>query len=375
MTVLCTDINITEIPTLMTYCFLPYQGVTWLCQVIDSQVHPLTQAPGDANARWRLSESGKEFGNIDQAGKRIGHYRILDEAPWIEAIVPPLALPRTAIANDLVIYQGFMVVAGHARSGEALWTRSIDNDRKWNAIPLPNGLAKRGKSIDALFVREGKLVAIDNIVIPKWILVYDLNRELNATDVEVVPLKTHTTYESVRSVAEGDDFYALQSTGINHGNVSSYISLLDKYSLKEKANWVFPGKRNNPFDFFDPLFDDREHDETPKSGDENMPRHEEVELPCSSVSDMKFCKEFLLACAYEHGAFVSKIPEKGKIKRGNTLPKFKKFPLKKLTQVDRFEMTPGNSSGLFAVGEFSNGVPDYEWIGYSDLVDFMLLDR
>jgi hypothetical protein len=246
----------------MSFAFLPHEGITWLCQVNSALVNPLVQAPGAADALWRFSEDGKEFGNIDQAGKRIGHYRVLEDAPWIEAVKPPLTLPKMAIANDLVIYQGLMIVAGHAKSGEALWIRDPLNDRQWNAIPLPLGVAKRGKSVDAVYVRDGKLVAIDNMLIPKWILVYDLEPKLNVTNVQVVPLKAHTTYENINCTAEGERFYALRSMGINHGDVSTYISLLDKETLKEQAHWccVQTQNRRNAFFDIDPVFDEIDED-------------------------------------------------------------------------------------------------------------------
>lgn len=221
----------------MMHVFLPHDGEMWLCMADAARVTPLAKAPGGQAARRKFSTDGTEFGFLDQQGKRLGYYRLLDCFPWFECLIPPITLPKSCFADDFVIHDGLLIAGGHGRRKEALWTRKPMRGEAWTSIPLLEGVGKWGKSIDALFVRGGTLVAVDNIMRPKWILLYALEPEFSAINVEKVRLPTHASNESIRSSAEGNDVYALYSCGFNHGSFSYYISLLLKDTLNEIAVW------------------------------------------------------------------------------------------------------------------------------------------
>lgn len=337
--------------------FLPHAGTIWLCAASGETVTPLAPAPGGVDAVWRLSEDGTEFGNIDQGGKRIAHYKVLDQAPWIAPLKSPLALPRKAIANDLVIHQGQVIVGGHSRDGEALWLRDRVNDRLWHPIPLPKEVRARGKSVDALFVRGSALVAIDNMKIPKWILVYDLNQPLHLVRPQVVPLTTHTTYEQVHVCAEGDTTYALFSIGINHGNAHFYISLLDKYTLKEIGKWSWDKPRDSKFNNWSDIFtnlDVPEHEE--KLETQKVPFYE-------SLSGMRYCCDFLMLACGDDGLYIGQVPESPE---GSTaalkLSEFRNLHLKRLKSAMRIEHAFDADDGAYVIGLNGSGSLDYEWV-------------
>lgn len=79
--------------------FLPRLGANWLCECQGPKVIPLAPAPGDAEAAYRFSSDQREFGTLDQQGKRLAHYRMLDAEPWFETVMPPTALPRRCHAT------------------------------------------------------------------------------------------------------------------------------------------------------------------------------------------------------------------------------------------------------------------------------------
>jgi len=325
---------------------------------------PLVQAPGGIDGIRRFSEDGAEFGIIDQGRKRIGHYRLLDEAPWFVPVNPPLTLSKGAEAQDVLIYRGMMVVAGHGRDGEALWRRDPADDRKWLAIDLPDGIRKNGKSVDAVYMRDDKLIAIDNVIIPKWILVYDFDASKGPQSPEVAPLKTHTTYESVNITAENERFYALHSIGINHGTLHAYISLLNRRTLKEVANWSWiemNSWESDPFNIdLDESLIDWESEEDELSDEQHMPHRNSKDSIFPHVVDMKFCSNILAIAVSDLGVQVARIPN-NPTKR--SLPEFQQVVLEKLSSVQRFEKLPGDESGLYAVGighqvsRISNGFP------------------
>ncbi len=340
------------------FVFLPHAGVMWLCMANGEVVTPLEIAPGTAEAIWRFSEDGTEFGNIDQGQKRIGHYKLLDQAPWIQTLKPPLTLPKRALANDLMIHQGELVVGGHSQDGEALWIRSPQDDRSWLAIHLPQEVRARGKSVDALFVDGDKLVAIDNMKIPKWILVYDLTQPFNTAQPLVIPLKSHTTYEKVHVCAEGEHTYALYSTGINHGNVHYCVSLLSKKTLMEIAIWSWNKIDGNWSFTGDPLLFDEDLDASETSREPFF----------NTVSSMKFCGDFLLLACGGKGLHIGQVPDEQAIFREHfELGEFKHLPLKRLKSADRIEQALGIPNNAYVIGKNDAGLLDFELVSFEAL--------
>lgn len=340
------------------YVFLPYAGGMWLCTANGEVVTPLAIAPGTADAIWRLSEDGTEFGNIDQGQKRIGHYKILDQAPWIQTLKPPLTLPKRALANDILIQQGELVVGGHSQDGEALWIRSPRDDRSWIAIQLPQEVRARGKSVDALFVNGSKLVAVDNMRIPKWILVYDLTQPFNTARPIVIPLKSHTTYEKVHVCAGGDHTYALYSTGINHGNGHYCVSLLSKKTLMEIANWSWSKINGDLSITGDSLLFDDDLDASETSREPFF----------NTISSMKYCGSFLLLACGSKGLHIGQVPDEQAIHREQVeLGEFKQLPLKRLKSADRIEQAFDAPSNAYVIGKNEAGILDFEFISFQAL--------
>lgn len=365
----------------MTYAFLPHVGATWLCLTNGPQVTPLAPAPGMANAFRRFSSDGSEFGFLDQSGKRLALYRLLQQAPWFECLLAPTSLPKSCVADDFVIHQGTLIAGGKGANGEALWARCPTVDTAWRHIPLPEGVGKFGKSIDALFVRDAKLIAVDNVMRPKWILVYPLEPELRCDGVEKVNLKNHTTYETVIRAAEGKDHYALYSAGINHGRISNYIALLRKDDLTEVALWsgLMPPSTerlnsdltwaaNMTDDFEEPDDMQRQQQTDAVLKEWNMEKeHAESTLGpmLKSMQDIVFCGNYLVLALGESGLCISDASAKVDAERKNVFSaktSFTHLPLKVLRCVQCLQCQFENAKGFYAIGLDSAGAESYEWI-------------
>lgn len=92
-----------------------------------------------------------------------------------------------------------------------------------------------GKGIDGFAHFNGKLIAVDDIVLPRFLLVYDVADARAPRFVEAVDLPAHSSYERVKSVAASGRALVLLSTTANHGRFSLHVSLLDLATLKERA--------------------------------------------------------------------------------------------------------------------------------------------
>lgn len=376
----------------MTHVFLPHEGAFWLCLADGPNVTPLAQAPGEMTARRKFSDNGAEFAFLDQSGKRLGYYRLLEQAPWFECLMPPVTLPKYCVASDFVIKEGQLIAGGHGNTSESIWVRRPITDKFWRAVPLPAGIGNRGKSIDALFIREDKLIAIDNRVFPKWILLYSLHQDLSDDGIEMVKLKWHNSYEDVKHAAEGANVYALLSTGWNHGTASFYISLLCKRSLNEVVLWsgfiektteqLFDEVRfydldefleaglDFPHDWEKPLQEQIKEVEKLKSNIEKRVKTNIGEM-LSFINDMAFCGDVLVLALGTHGlrgnntVLARPAAENSKFKPNLV---FSPIALKTITDVTRIECCQSNSAGLYAVGKNAQDEWAYEWVGVERLV-------
>lgn len=366
----------------MTYAFLPHAGATWLCLANGPQVTPLAPAPGMNDAIRRFSTDGTEFGFLDQTGKRLGHYKLLEHAPWFERLAPLSTLPTGCTADDFVIHQGAMIAGGKGPNREALWMRRTELEKVWRPVALPEGIGKRGKSIDALFVRGDKLVAVDNVMVPKWILVYPLEPELSCNGVEVIKLRNHTTYESVERATEGDKLYALKSSGINHGRVSHYIALLRKNDLTEIGLWRGFVETRGPHLISESVWDDLIlNDVLDADSKPQVPSVEsvinkligEAELPkdalgdfLSAVQAMAFCGDLLVVAVGARGLYAAdasaKAGAQGKRDSASSAD-FTHVPLQVLSTVTSVQSHKGGCSGLYAIGLDPAGIEAFEWVG------------
>lgn len=126
-------------------------------------------------------------------------------------------------AADLIAFAGRLFVCGTAEGRSRLW--SIDArapDAVWQPLPMPAELGDR-KGIDAL-VQDGRvLVAVDNIVFPKWMLRYTVDVDDSFRLDAVIEMKANGTYESVRSASSGALTFAVESSTVGMFGARRYL--------------------------------------------------------------------------------------------------------------------------------------------------------
>lgn len=221
----------------MEYVILPKDEIAYLHQLINLDLVPLGPVPGLPDADYFIARDHASYAFIDQAGKRIGFYKILTEPPYYETLIPPTTLPRNCRADCLLIHKNAVYIGGGSKQGECLW-KGKPGDRAWRSVALPPEMsAKRNKSIDGLFIDNDRLIAVDNLVIPKWILIYDIANFDDTQYLEKFKLQWHTSYERILFGAASKYLLALFSAGFNHGEASCFLSLLNKKTFEELRYW------------------------------------------------------------------------------------------------------------------------------------------
>lgn len=367
----------------MRHAFLPIAGQFWLCRVDGAKVEPLSLAPGEHNAIRRFSNDANEFGVLDQSGKRVGHYRILDQAPWFEAVRPPATLPKNGVAHTVFVHGGMLFAGGHGNVGESLWLRRDGRQPDWDVVPLPEGMGRRGKAIDALFFRAGELIAIDNILLPKWILTYPLANGLDAVSVRKYPLQSHTTYENVLRVTEGKHAYALLSRGYNHGITSYHLALVDKAELGEIRHWSGRIEKSTQELIDEVEWEIKMGDDLLLDSEGELPELELVNATLKvwskryahskqnpgpifgAIKNMTYCGDCLVLALGTQGLATAMPSGPGiSLKSLETMftTGYRTVPLNNLVTVDNVEGTATDPTGVYAIGHDRSGELSYEWI-------------
>lgn len=377
----------------MAYVFLPFNNEIWLHKIEGEYLLPVVIAPGTSSAKHFVSTDQDLYVCLDQSNKRITVYMLLDNEPWLERIVAPVTLPKSCFADDILIHNHIVYVGGRSRTGECLWKRGI-KDNTWVTVPLPSNFPrKKGKSVDLLFHEGNKLIAIDNIILPKWILTYDISHPENIVHLDTIDLEQHTSYEMVNSGTDNKKYIALLSAGINYGTIYQYVSILDKVTLKEL--WVlFAYDENIKYD--DELIVINKEDdiadkktsllnaESNADFDHNITEYvldqnslystftglsEALKLPVDFVCSIGFIDKYLLF-ATTSGLFSLDISYLNEIKRvpGNDIGiKFKKIATSSINKVYGFNSNPCDESSIFVYGLKSNDLAGYEVVRVSQL--------
>ena len=330
---------------------LPHTGAWHIGFTTAGRFTPVQACPATMDAALTLSPRGDSFTVLDSDRKRASLYRILPDEPWIEPAVRPASLPKGCIGHATLGINGTLFVGGHGKSGEALWLRSRDDADQWREIPLPSAIRRPGKAVDGLHWDGERLIAVDNIVRPKWLLLYDVLAGHSLTLIDEIQLPSHVTHERVVASCLGEGRLGVISRGINHGRASTHVWVLETTRFEQVRHWAFrhDSPRPSPFPSLAPIDTDESTDDTA------------VVSSCLSHGRAiaSLDNDFLVACG-DHGiiAFDGKAGDPAK-----PLDGVRQIATRGLRSVDHLVVPlPDQRNGVFAVGQGSSGKLDFEWM-------------
>jgi hypothetical protein len=136
----------------------------------------------------------------------------------IKLSIPFEIKPKTVLLN-----QDNLFIGGELGK-EILIQYNLQNE-KWYQLNIPKEVLFFGKAIDDLVVNDSLLIAIDNIVTPKYILYYQLNSFDKLSFSHFKELKSNSSYENIHQARITNEYLGLFSTTLNHGNVMEHITL------------------------------------------------------------------------------------------------------------------------------------------------------
>lgn len=140
-----------------------------------------------------------------------------------------LSIPFDIKPKTILINQHNLFVGGEM--GQELLVQYHLKNKKWHQLIIPNEVMSYGKAVDDLVVNDSLLIAVDNIVIPKYILYYKLNFSDKLEYSHFKELKSNSSYESIHKARITKNYLGLLSTTLNWGTYSEHITLYSDLNL------------------------------------------------------------------------------------------------------------------------------------------------
>lgn len=225
----------------------------------DGTVVPFGALPAPLNALVRFDPTGRLW-SLDPTAATVTGYA-LDGDDVRELVAHPL--PTHFKAMDLAVDERHLYLGGKApwgipeideslrrhRAGlpatdgydqPKLWFRGALDGPGWMALALPalSGWVRHclsNKAIDALVIDGDHLVAVDDVVLPKWFFRFDRTVEGAPSLVGSVDLSHRPNEQTVPGAARSSQWIALRSEGTNRSGNFRVVRVYARGSLEARA--------------------------------------------------------------------------------------------------------------------------------------------
>ena len=154
---------------------------------------------------------------LDTAKNLITLYEI-QTSKEIKLSIPYDIKPKCVLLNDENLFIG-------GEMGKEMLVQYHIQSEKWYQLEIPKEVSFFGKAVDDLVINDSLLIAIDNMIIPKYILFYHLNSTGKLEFSHFTKLKSNSSYEHIYQGRITPKYLGLNSTTRNHGYVREHITI------------------------------------------------------------------------------------------------------------------------------------------------------
>jgi len=156
-------------------------------------------------------------------------------APPLKIKIPGKPRIHALRVIDDVVYTG-------ADGGDSmLGFLDLREPTKWNAIAVSKDVNWIRKGIDGFALYQSRLIAVDDLILPRYLLLLDVTNPRQPKWIEHRDLPAHSSGEHIRAVVSNDEIMALLSTTFNHGAAAIHIAFMDLETLDEYATLSVQG--------------------------------------------------------------------------------------------------------------------------------------
>lgn len=140
-----------------------------------------------------------------------------------------LTIPYDLKPKTLLLFDNNLFVGGEM--GKEILIHYQIKKNQWEKLDVPEEVQMWGKAVDDLVINDSLLIAIDNIILPKFILYYDLKSMAKIELSHFRSLKYNSSYESIHQGRITPKYLGLISETMNWGSTYEHITIYSDLDL------------------------------------------------------------------------------------------------------------------------------------------------
>ncbi len=135
--------------------------------------------------------------------------------------------------NTIELKDGFVYLGGSWSEGELFYVFDLKS-KEFYPVPIPDEAYQIGKAIDDILFLKDKMIAVDNIMFPKFLIEYSLNELPELKNSNVIQLQANGTYEHYYKGNINENYLVLLSdTHSGYTGTSYHISVLKSFDYNQ----------------------------------------------------------------------------------------------------------------------------------------------
>ncbi|MCH7414498.1 hypothetical protein MM213_13445 [Belliella sp. R4-6] len=158
-------------------------------------------------------------------------------------IIETIAFPE-GIEPISIKINGSNIFVGGDFGKEKIYSYNM-TEKKWSQIDIPTEIMSLGKSVDDFLVYSDTLIALDNLIMPKYLLFYSLKDPLSINLIKSYEVPPNGTYEQLHRILLKEEYFIiLSSTFSGYTGGASHVTVLDKNNLPDYTGYIEKTQKN-----------------------------------------------------------------------------------------------------------------------------------
>jgi len=199
-----------------------------------------TRRPIDAGDSMRVVAAAYDYIDYDPSGwitymADLGRTFMVLKYDPVSGVVrhEDLQMPEGYEAYTATTMGDILYVGGNCGWELMGYFNLAEDSVSWTALDIPDSVAAFRKTIDGLLVHGNRLIAVDDLIFPKWFIRYDITNPAAPVLLDSKRIPAHGVYEHIRKAVIGSHWVATLSTTSGKAALGEHIALYDADSLTE----------------------------------------------------------------------------------------------------------------------------------------------
>ena len=150
--------------------------------------------------------------------------------------IEKVTFPNGIKPISIKVYENNIFVGGDF--GKEKIYRYNTAEKEWSQIAIPTEIMSLGKSVDDFLIYSDTLIALDNLVMPKYLLFYSLREPDNIKLIASYEVPPNGTYEQLHRILLKEDYFViLSATFSGYTGGASHVTVLNKNHLPDYTGY------------------------------------------------------------------------------------------------------------------------------------------